>query len=206
MASVRSRARFEASMVSPGISPGLSWWALNSIRPAVTTLARWLILLRSATLMASSMRPSFKAPATAGANARDCLRAALKAIQRSIITPMDQPDMMNRMMTTILAAQFIWRQREIGSQPTGCSWIIQAAKVCICTNATVVRLAKNMSRFPPPELLNVRFFDISFGPKCCAYVDQFQGTVHSNRAENLISFPGHRLCKVGGEGNRGSAA
>ena len=53
--------------------------------------------------MASSILPSRSAPATAGAKARDCLRAALNAIQRSIITPIDQPDMMNRMMTTILA-------------------------------------------------------------------------------------------------------
>jgi hypothetical protein len=42
-----------------------------------------------------------RAPATAGAKARDCLRAALYAMARSIITPIDQPDMMNRMMTTV---------------------------------------------------------------------------------------------------------
>src|SRR6267154_929981 len=73
------------------------------MRPAVTTLARWLFLLRSATLMASSMRPSRRAPATAGAKARDCLRAALYAMARSIMTPIDQPDIMNRMTTTIFA-------------------------------------------------------------------------------------------------------
>ena len=44
-------------------------------------------------------------PATCGANMRDCLRAPLKAIQRSIITPMDHADMMNRMMTTQRASQ-----------------------------------------------------------------------------------------------------
>src|SRR5881227_748132 len=99
------------------------------MRPAVTTLARWLFLLRSATLMASSILPSRNAPATAGANARDCLRAALNAIARAIITPMDQPDIINRMTTTILDRIPIWRQRETGSQPTLASWNIQAATV-----------------------------------------------------------------------------
>ena len=113
-------------MVSPGISP-LSWCARNSINPAVTTLARWLFLLRSATLMASSILPSRRAPATAGAKARDCLRAALNAIQRSIITPIDQPDMMNKIKTTALAGIPIWCHSEIGSQPIGCSWNIQVA-------------------------------------------------------------------------------
>src|SRR5882762_10500102 len=58
------------------------------------------------------------APAVAGANERDWLRAALKAIQRSIMTPIDQPDMMNRMMTTAFARSPICFQSEIGSQPT----------------------------------------------------------------------------------------
>src|SRR6476646_5382048 len=150
MASVRSRARLEASMVSPGISPGLSWWALNSIKPAVTTFARWLFLLRSATLMASSILPSRSAPATAGANARDCLRAALKAMARSIITPIDQPDMTKRMMTTAFAGIPIWCHSEIGSQPTAaCSWKTQVAAVDMCARASVARLATNMSCFPP---------------------------------------------------------
>ena len=55
---------------------------------------------------------------------RDCLRAALNAIQRSIITPMDQPDMMNRMMTTILARIPICFHSEIGSQVIVASWKI----------------------------------------------------------------------------------
>src|SRR5882762_2579950 len=146
IASVRSRARLEASMVSPGISPGLSWWALNSIKPAVTTFARWLFLLRSATLMASSILPSRRAPATAGANARDCLRAALNAIQRSIITPIDHPDMMNRMMTTIFARIPIDLTSEIRSQPTWPSWTTQAAIAGTWCTA-LARLATNMSCF-----------------------------------------------------------
>ena len=92
----------------------------------MTTLARWLFLLRSATLMASSILPSRRAPATAGAKARDCLRAALNAMKRSIMTPIDQPDMMNRMMTTTFARIPICFQSEIGSHPT-CSWSNQVA-------------------------------------------------------------------------------
>ena len=152
MASVRSRARFDASMVSPGISPGLSWWALNSIRPAVTTLARWLFLFRSATLIASSILPSRNAPATAGANARDWLRAALKAIQRSIITPIDQPDMMKRMMTTAFARMPICFQSEIGSQPTVASCRSQAVNRCILQSATAARFT-TMSCFSSSELV-----------------------------------------------------
>ncbi len=126
MASARSRARLEASICSPGMSAD-SPWARNSCKPAVTTLARWLFLLRSPTLIASSSLPSRRAPATAGAKARDCLRAALNAIARSIITPIDHPDMMNRMTTTIFARTPICFQRETGSQPTLASWKIQAA-------------------------------------------------------------------------------
>src|SRR3984893_17975250 len=128
-------------------------WALNSCRPAVTTLAKWLFLLRSATLIASSILPSRSAPATAGAKARDCLRAALNAMARSIITPIDQPDMMNRMMTTAFAGIPIWCHSEIGSQPTAaCSWKNQAAAVDICVRASAARLATNMSCFPPQSL------------------------------------------------------
>ena len=58
---------------------------------------------------------------------RDCLRAALNAIQRSIITPIDQPDMMNRMTTTIFARIPIDFHSESGSQPTEPSWITQVA-------------------------------------------------------------------------------
>jgi len=61
-----SSARVDASMVSPGISPGLSWWALNSIRPAVTTFARWLFCTARRTLIASSLVPSSRRPATDG--------------------------------------------------------------------------------------------------------------------------------------------
>src|SRR5580704_13011722 len=155
IASVRSRARFEASMVSPGISPGESWWALNSIRPAVTTLARWLFLLRSATLMASSILPSRSAPATAGANERDWLRAALNAIQRSIITPIDQPDMIKRITTTIFARRPICFQSEIGSQLGWLSCKSQAARICRLLNATAARLT-TMSCFPSSKLCLTR--------------------------------------------------
>src|SRR6185437_9574236 len=147
MASARSRARLEASICSPGMSPD-SEWARNSCRPAVTTLARWLFLLRSATRVASSILPSRSAPATAGAKARDCLRAALNAIQRSIITPMDQPDMMNRMITTAFARIPIWCHSEIGSQPTvPPSWKIQDAYTEAWVRAALAACATNMSDF-----------------------------------------------------------
>src|SRR5438552_2403788 len=118
------------------------------------TLARWLFLLRSATLMASSILPSRRAPATAGAKARDCLRAALKAIQRSIITPMDQPDMMNKITTTAFARSPIWCHSESGSQPTACSWKSQAAVVDTLLRAIVAKLAMNMSCFSSSELFS----------------------------------------------------
>src|SRR5438876_568883 len=103
--------------------------------------------------MASSILPSRNAPATAGAKVRDCLRAALKAMARSIITPIDQPDMMNRMMTTAFAGIPIWCHSEIGSQPTAaCSWKTQAAAVDTCVRASAARLATNMSCFPPQSL------------------------------------------------------
>ena len=63
----------ELAMVSSVAAPPE---ARNSCRPAVTTSARWDFLLRSAILMASSSLLSFRAPATLGANSRDCLRAA----------------------------------------------------------------------------------------------------------------------------------
>src|SRR3984893_13063850 len=126
------------------------------MRPEVTTLARWLFLLRSATLMASSILPSRSAPATEGANERDCLRAALNAIARSIITPIDQPDMMNRMTTTAFAGIHIWCHSEIGSQPTACSWNIQAATVEICASVRAAKLATNMSCFSSSELVKLQ--------------------------------------------------
>src|ERR1051326_7230541 len=155
MASARSRARLEASSCSPGMSADMSC-ARNSCRPAVTTLARCDFLLRSATRMASSILPSRRAPATAGANARDCLRAALNAIQRSIITPIDQPDMTKRMMTTMRASQPICFHKEIGSHPGApASWKIQRAKAETCAMATVARFARTIMGccFPPQNLL-----------------------------------------------------
>ena len=53
---------------------------------------------------------------------RDRISAALNAIQRSIITPMDHPDMMNRMTTTIFARMPICFHSETGSHPTAPSW------------------------------------------------------------------------------------
>src|ERR1022692_2103323 len=58
--------------------------------------------------MASSRRPWRNAPATAGANRRDCLRQAEKAIQRSIIRPMDHADIINITTTTPIATPPIW--------------------------------------------------------------------------------------------------
>jgi hypothetical protein len=44
--------------------------------------------------------------------------AALKANQRSIMTPIDQADIKNMMMTTALAAKPIWFHIETKSKPT----------------------------------------------------------------------------------------
>ena len=63
----------------------------------------WLFLLRSAMEMASSSLPSRSAPATCCTKTRDCLRAALYIRARSIITPSDHADRINRMNTTALA-------------------------------------------------------------------------------------------------------
>ena len=71
--------------------------------PVATTLAMWLFLLRSAMEIASSSLPSRNAPATCCTNTRDCLRAALYIRARSIITPKDHAERMNRITTTALA-------------------------------------------------------------------------------------------------------
>jgi len=62
MATERSRPRLLASMISSSGKPAEDW---KSAKPAATTLAMWLFLLRSAMRMASSSLPSRKAPATA---------------------------------------------------------------------------------------------------------------------------------------------
>ena len=77
IASDRSSARCELSTCSVVIEPPEPKLR-NSCSPAVTTSARCDFLERSASLIASSRRPSFSAPATFGANSRDCLRAAEK--------------------------------------------------------------------------------------------------------------------------------
>src|SRR5208282_4653406 len=92
----------------------------------------------------------------AGANERDWLRAALKAIQRSIITPIDHPDMMNRMMTTAFARIPICFQSEIGSQPTELSCKSQAATRWKLQSATAARFT-TMSCFSSSELFLNRF-------------------------------------------------
>ena len=68
-----------------------------------------------------------------GAKARDCLRAALKAIQRSIMTPIDQPDMMNRMTTTHFAGMPIRCQIEIGSHRMVPPSVWKSQKAAVCT-------------------------------------------------------------------------
>ena len=50
--------------------------------------------------------------------ARDCFLAALYAMKRSIMTPIDHADMMNSRTTTPLAKPPICAQRWTGSQPT----------------------------------------------------------------------------------------
>jgi hypothetical protein len=90
----------------------------NSVRPAVTTSARWDFLERSATLIASSRRPSLRAPATLGANSRDCLRAAEKYSARSMMTASDQMDMMNSTTTTARARPPMLPHSCMGLKPT----------------------------------------------------------------------------------------
>src|SRR5208282_2430574 len=92
----------------------------------------------------------------AGANERDWFRAALKAIQRSIITPIDHPDIMNRMITTTFARMPICFQSEIGSQPTEPSSKSQAAKMWKLQSATAARFT-TMGCFSSSELFRTRF-------------------------------------------------
>src|SRR5438067_10650003 len=105
--------------------------------------------------MASSSLPSRRAPATAGANCRDCFLAALYAIKRSIITPIDQADMMNRQTTTSLAGMPIWFQRERGSHPTwAASCNKRNAHTCICKSIVCFLLRVNyLSYFSFPLLV-----------------------------------------------------
>ncbi len=120
--------------------------AVNSCRPEVTTLAKWLFLFRSATRMASSSLPSRRAPATAGANWRDCFRAALKASQRSIITPIDHADMINRTMATVRAGQPMCPHMPHRSKRTGSSlaWKIQTAAIYVLATIRFARLTANI--------------------------------------------------------------
>ena len=120
-------------------------------RPAVTTSARCDFLERSATLIASSRRPSFRAPATLGANSRDCLRAAEKYSARSMITASDQIDMMNRMMTTQLGRPaHVGPAAACGLKPTagrlrpGRTW--RACGGCV---SEMCEVSENHEVFPP---------------------------------------------------------
>src|SRR5712692_1628635 len=115
-------------MVARPLKPRfISAWTMATERSrprlaASITLAMWLFLLRSAMEMASSSLPSRSAPATCCTNTRDCLRAALYMSSRSIITPTDHADMMNRITTTVRAGHPMERHMLIMSQPTACPW------------------------------------------------------------------------------------
>src|SRR5687768_6184764 len=114
--------------------------------------------------MASSILPSRSAPATAGANVRDCLRAALNAIQRSIITPMDHADCTNRITTTAFARKPICFHRETKSHPTAPPSWNQNASALALLMIWVERFSKNMS---VPFLLRNSYYDWAndfFGP------------------------------------------
>ena len=59
--------------------------------------------------------------------------------------PIDQPDMMNSMITTIFARTPICFHIEIGSQPMpALSWNITAATAGMLLRTRVARFAKNM--------------------------------------------------------------
>src|ERR1700758_5380257 len=81
----------------------------------------WLFLLRSAIEMASSSLPPRSAPATCCTNTRDCLRAALYIRARSIITPKDHAERINRMNTTALAIMLMLPHIERKSHVPACN-------------------------------------------------------------------------------------
>src|SRR5208337_4991668 len=109
----------------------------------------------------------------------------LKAIQRSIITPMDHPDMMNRTITTTFARIPICFHSEIGSQPTELSCKSQAAKRWKLQSATAARFT-TMSCFSSSELFRTRFelFSASdstiqrFRAPCCQRLLPTSGSQH----------------------------
>src|SRR5260370_1035540 len=71
--------------------------------------------------MASSSLPSLSAPATCCTNTRDCLRAALYIRARSIITPSDHAERINRMNTTALAMRLMLPHMERKSHVPACN-------------------------------------------------------------------------------------
>src|ERR1019366_893519 len=84
-------------------------------------------------------------------------RAALKAIQRSIITPIDHPDMMNKTITTTFARMPICFHSKIGSQPTVPSSKSQAAKRWKLHSASAARFT-TMSCFSSSELFRIHCY------------------------------------------------
>ena len=71
--------------------------------------------------IASSSLPSRSAPATCCTNTRDCFRAALYIRARSIITPSDHADRINRMNTTALAIMLMLPHIERKSHVPACN-------------------------------------------------------------------------------------
>src|SRR5260370_21755475 len=119
MATERDKPRLAASTTSA--SETCEEADGNSEGLVATTLAIWLFLLRSAMEMASSSLPSLSAPATCCTNTRDCLRAALYIRARSIITPSDHAERINRMNTTALAMRLMLPHIERKSHVPACN-------------------------------------------------------------------------------------
>src|SRR5262245_42616037 len=78
--------------------------------------------------MASSIFPSFRQPATSGANSRDCFRAAEYASILSIITPMDHADIMAKTMMTDFATGPDWIHMDLRSKPISPSSSVSASR------------------------------------------------------------------------------
>src|SRR2546428_4011795 len=147
IATERSRPRLAASITSVSETWAEADW--NSDNPVATTLAMWLFLLRSSIEMASSSLPSRSDPASCCTKTRDCLRAALYINRRSIITPTDQADMINRMITTVRAGQPIWCHMVMMSQPTwACSQKLNSDKLASISFAPFRSLANCPSEQP----------------------------------------------------------
>src|SRR5258707_12156203 len=101
--------------------------------------------------MASSSLPSRRAPATTGANWRDCLRAAWKDNRRSIITPTDHADITSKMMAMERAGHpmcsHICHKSKRGVPPP--DWNNKSAAMGVLTSIELARCARSIGDDPP---------------------------------------------------------